>query len=134
MLQVKLLRVETDPRYGSFGILLINGEVFCITLEPYWRFNFKNVSCIPSGQYICKRYYSSKYGETFIITDIAGRTLVLFHPGNIKKHSKGCILLAQYFGKLKGDRGILNSGNTFKSFMNRLTGIDEFKLTIIECY
>jgi len=134
MRQVRLVRLETDPDHGTFGTLLIDGITFCVTLEPYSRDNEQNVSCIPTGQYICKRVDSPTYGITFEITNIQDRSSVLFHPGNIDDNTMGCVLLGQYYGKLKGDRAVLNSGNTFKAFMKELSGINEFKLSVIEAF
>jgi hypothetical protein len=41
-------------------------------------------------------------------------------------------LLAQYPGKLRGDRAVLNSGATFSEFLRRLAGVYTFGLTIVE--
>lgn len=128
---VTLIRVEEGDQ-GTFGILLIDGEAFCVTLEPPDNHNIPNVSNINPGFYRCKKYHSEKYGWTYEVTDVYGRTYILFHAGNVVRHTKGCILLGQFFGKLRGDRAILNSGNTFRMFMERMEGVEEFKLEIIE--
>ena len=133
MKQVRLIRLETNPKYGTFGILLVEGQVFCVTLEPYDMDNMKSISNIPAQQYICEKYKSPSYGRTFKIMNVPGRSDVLFHAGNYAKNTKGCILLAQYFGKLRGDRAVLNSGITFKKFMAIMED-DYFLLTIVECY
>lgn len=131
---IRLNRLEENAMYGTFGILLINAQVFCVTLEPPDKENIRNVSSIPAQQYNCHRYSSSKYGETFKVMNVPSRSDVLFHAGNISKHTKGCIILAQYFGKLKGNKAVLNSGNTFKEFMRLMKGYDSFHLTILEHY
>lgn len=128
---VELTRMEENPDYGTFGVLRINKEMFCCTLEPLNLLNIQNRSSIPDQQYICERYNSRKYGETFQVNNVPGRSHVLIHAGNIAEHTKGCIILGQYFGKLKGNRAVLNSGNTFRSFMNRMNGVDKFHLTIL---
>jgi hypothetical protein len=66
--------------------------------------------------------------------DVPGRSYILFHKGNTDDNTEGCILLGQYYGKLAGNRAILNSGNTFDEFMKILDGYDEFSLTIREIY
>lgn len=134
MIQVRLIRVETNPIYGTFGILLIDGESFCVTLEPYDRDNQKSISNIPAQQYICEKFRSPSYGFTYRIKNIQGRSKVLFHAGNYARNTRGCIILAQYFGKIRGDRAVLNSGFTFKKFMDILRGNLEFMLTIVESY
>ena len=107
-------------------------EAFCCTLEPPDKDNQQNVSCIPVGLYNVSRVHSPKYGNTFEITNVPNRTHVLFHAGNTIKHTRGCILLGQYFGKLLGDRAVLNSGKTFKMFLNKLQTINFLKLKIKE--
>jgi len=131
---VELIRLEEHDSFGTFGILRINKSVFCVTLEPPDRTNFQNISSIPAQQYICYQYKSSKYGKTFEVKNVPGRSHVLFHAGNMAEHTKGCIILAEHFGKLKGQRAILNSGITFKNFMEIMKGVKFFHLTIFERY
>ena len=129
---VEILRIETCLSYGTFGILRIQKEAFCVTLEPPNFGNMQNVSCIPAGQYKCNRFRSAKFGDTFEIAHVPNRSGILFHAGNAVKETEGCVLLAQYFGKLRGDRAVLNSGLTFKMFMDRMAGVDSFSLTVAE--
>lgn len=134
---VELIRLEEDEEYGTFGVLRIQKRVFCVTLEPANKLNVMNVSCIPAQQYICRRYSTDKYPNTFQVLGVPGRENVLFHPGNTIAHTRGCILLGQYWGKLKAEstrRGILNSGNTMKEFLRLFYNHDEFHLTILEAY
>ena len=131
---IRLLRIEENFQHGTFGILLIQSKVFCITLEPPDKENLQSKSSIPAQQYMCERYSSVKYPDTFRIMNVPGRSYVLFHAGNIDDHTQGCILLGQYFGKLKNNRAILNSGKTFKDFMALMAGVDKFHLTIKEHY
>lgn len=128
---LKLIRLE-EAEDGTFGAMLINGHVFCVTLEPPDRENQQDISNIPPGDYKCKRVVSPHFGETFEITNVPNRSKVLFHAGNIVSQTKGCILLARKFGVLTGNRAVLNSGNTFKEFLAKMDGIDEFELEIIE--
>ena len=131
---VELIRLEENESYGTFGVLKVDKQVFCVTLEPPDRENVQNISNIPAQQYTCRRHHSQRFGETFQIMDVTGRTSVLFHAGNFKQDTLGCVLLAQHYGKLKGRRAVLNSGNTFKAFMAAMNGTDEFHLTIREVY
>jgi hypothetical protein len=89
------------------------------------------VSSIPAQQYICRPYKSPTHGKTFQVRNVPGRDHILFHAGNLAKHTEGCILLGEHFGKLKGDRAILNSGATFKAFLAEV-GERPFHLTIYE--
>ena len=132
--QVKIIRVESHPEYGTFGVLLINGESVCVTLERYWLNNRPNLSCIYTGQYICKKFESEIFGETFKVLAVYGRHGILFHTGNFKNDSKGCILLGERFGTLRDKRCILNSNVAFKKFMYKLSKTEQFKLSIVEHY
>jgi len=128
---IKLLRVEESDQ-GTIGVMLVDGVAFCCTLEPPDKDNQSNISCIPPGAYVAMRVDSPKYGNTFEITNVPNRSHVLIHAGNVVKHTKGCILLGQYFGKLKGDRAVLNSGATFKAFLAKMENLDSFELEIKE--
>jgi len=134
MYTVRLNRQEDNDVYGTFGSLLINSKVFCVTLEPPDELNKINLSSIPAGQYICRRYSSDRYPDTFQITNVPNRHKILFHAGNFVENTEGCILLARKWGVLKTARAILNSGETFKQFMEIMSGIDKFQLTIKEIY
>jgi len=131
---VEIVRLEEDNLWGTFGVLKINKAVFCVTLELPDRENVGFVSSVPAQQYDCCRHNSPKFGETFKIMHVPGRDKVLFHAGNYVHQTEGCILLAQYFGKLKGKRAVLNSGSTFRQFMLIMLGHDIFHLTIREVY
>jgi len=131
---IELIRLEEHEPFGTFGVLKINKAVFCVTLEPPDELNKLNKSSIPAQQYMCVKHKSLKFGKTFKVLNVPGRSEILFHPGNFAEHTEGCILLAQYFGKLKGNRGILNSGNTFKHFMEVMEKVGYFSLTIREVY
>lgn len=132
MKYLKIIRVSGF--YGTFGVLTINGIPFCVTLERKDMDNMTSISCINTGHYIIKPYNSPKYGWTWQVQDVPGRTYILFHAGNWVKNTKGCILLAQHYGKLSGNLAVLNSGNTFKKFKAELEGSAEHHLTICESY
>lgn len=130
---VRLNRQEESAQ-GTFGILLICSQVFCVTLEPSDWLNERNISSIPAQQYQCVQRRSPRFGETFEIIDVPGRNHVLFHSGLVHGHTKGCVILGQHFGKLRGNSAVLNSGKTFRDFMRVMKDVDEFQLTIKENY
>ena len=130
---VRLIRTEESSQ-GTFGVLIICSQSFCVTLEPSDWLNEENVSSIPTQQYQCMKIHSPRFGETFELVDVPNRNHVLFHAGNVLKHTSGCILLAQYFGKIRDKRAVRNSGKTFKEFMEIMKNIDVFNLTIKEDY
>lgn len=92
--------------------------------------NQQNISCIPAGTYICKRVISPKFGETFEVTYVPGRSHILFHKGNLAEDTHGCIIVGEYFDPLYGEHAVLSSGKAFKEFFAILDGIDEFTLVI----
>lgn len=131
---LELIRLEEDQDYGTFGVLKIQKQVFCVTLEPPDLLNLVNQSSIPAQQYYCQRISSPTFGLTFQLINVPGRTSILFHPGNSVENTEGCILLAEYFGKLRGARAILNSGETFKKFLRLLSSHEMLHLTIKEAF
>lgn len=131
---LEIVRLEDSQLYGTFGMLLFQDKVFCATLELPYKDNQKKVSCIPEGYYFCSRTHSPKFGDVFQVMDVPNRDNILFHAGNTIADIEGCIIVAQYHGKLKGNRAALNSGLTYKMFMNALNGINGFDLMIRSCH
>lgn len=129
MYRLDLVRVA-ETQQGVFGALVINDEPFCVTLEPPDKNNQACVSCIPPGMYNCERYSSKKYPNTWEIRNVRNRSNILIHAGNTIEHTLGCILLAEHYGKLKGQLAVLNSGNTFKKFQEITKDITQMQITI----
>lgn len=120
------LKRVSNTETETFGVLLWSGVPFAVTLEDAWRENQPFVSCIPRGNYICERTVSPKFGETFEITGVPGRSHVLFHAGNTHKDTAGCVLVGHSFGLY----GILEGKPAFALFMAKLKGINKFNLLI----
>jgi hypothetical protein len=131
---LELIRLEENHDYGTFGILKISKMVACVTLEPSDQLNAPFISSIPAQQYMCKRVNSPKYGQTWEVENVPNRLSILFHAGNVSEDTEGCIILAQHFGKLRGDRAVLNSGVTFNNFMHITKDRVKLSLTIREVY
>lgn len=105
-------------------------EPFALTLERPWRDNRRNESCIPTGYYFAKRTLSPKFGDTFEVVNVPGRSHILFHTGNINDDTHGCIIVGEEFGKLHGKIAVLSSRRGFNEFMDRLAGVDHFALYV----
>lgn len=116
---------------GSIGALLINEECFCCTLEP--DAGDPKKFRIPEGVYDCRRFHGTKWPDTFEIV-LKGHTAILFHAGNVEADTEGCILLGSSFGNLRGERAILNSGVTFKKFLEITANYNTFPLLITDHY
>ena len=112
-------------------------------LEEEDQGNQANISSIPVGTYICRRSMYNRGGyETFEVTDVPGRSRILFHVINTEEDTEGCIGLGMRFGVLAvndEDRGvrthklaILSSRQAFDQFMESLDGIDQFALVVTE--
>jgi hypothetical protein len=129
----EIIRLE-ETAQGSLGILRINKTVQCFTLERSYLFNRPNESAIPTGSYLCKLINSSKFGVTYEVTDVPGRSHILFHVGNTIKDSTGCILLGSTCGDIDGQRAVLCSRAAFNGFMGVADGVPEFRLVINDAF
>lgn len=130
MKTITLIRVESAPD-GTFGVMLIDGHAFCVTLERPWVNNEKQVSCIPVGEYSAVRITRPSGQVTFMIVGVPNRSAILFHPGNTIEDSKGCVLLGQFWEKLRENRAVKNSGHTFELFMRELEGEETVKVNVL---
>jgi hypothetical protein len=129
MITYILLRVSSTDKC-TFGILKDERNIpFLVTLELPWLDNQHNVSCIPTGTYECFRENSPKHGIVFELRNVPDRQEVQVHIGNYPKDTLGCILVGQ---KYTGEASIGESTLAFKTFMDKLEGVDKFTLKIIE--
>jgi len=134
MINARLTRISSTKEFGTFGVLAINGLPFCVTLERYVYGNKRNKSCIPSGQYLCKRVNSQHFGSSFEVTEVENRNSILFHKGNTKDDSSGCILLGTSYGQLGDKFAILNSTDAVNAFNKKLKNEEYFSLVIDSRY
>ena len=130
MLIARMPRLEMSDQ-GALGVLMFNEICFCCTLEPDAGDLTKFY--IPQGVYTCKRFHGTKWPNTFEIL-AKGHTDVLFHAGNTEADTKGCVVLGASFGKLKGQRAVLNSGATFQEFLRITADYNTFPLLITDHY
>ena len=129
-----IARLEDSAEHGTFGALLLRNRVFCWTLELTWLNNREDVSCIPTGLYTLSPRFTwkgvEKYGPTYQVDAVPGRTAILIHPANVDQQLLGCIAVGETIGKLKGDRAVLNSGKTFQRLMGILGMTEGIRLLI----
>jgi len=128
MITAEILRLEKYQ--GTFGVLLLDFELFCWTIERPWADNLPNVSCIPEGDYFCERHDSPKFGDTFEVMSVPNRSLILFHPANYVEDLQGCVGLGKEIGWMGQKRMVKESKDAFTSFMKKLEGETLFKLRI----
>ena len=95
-----LTRDETSD-HGTLGRLRLGAdEALLHAIEPPWRDNRRNVSCIPAGRYLCVPHVSPRFGRCLLVSGVPGRSHILFHAGNVggdrslglHTHTHGCLL------------------------------------------
>ena len=122
-----LTRQASSP-LGTLGELE-HGDFSCVTMEPPWRDNRPNVSCIPEGTYPCRWHKSPRYGCVYAVLEVPFRSHSLIHAGNIAQHTKGCVLLGQRLGRLGGQPAVLISRATVRRHA-RLLDREPFTLEV----
>ena len=135
-MRLDLKRICCNNFSPTFGVLCQEpmGVPFAVTLELPWRNNAKRKSCIPDGEYICKRVKSPKFGDTFQIMNVPKRSHILFHKGNRVRDLLGCVAVGEQFDHLNGELAILSSKHGYNEFMDLVSGVNEFELDITKHY
>lgn len=132
---VELIRLEESVKYGTIGVLKINKQVFCYTMEPPDRENATSISSIPAQQYLVRHRISGKHGPTYTVQNVPNRSYINFHSGQYARHTEGCILLGTSISRSDtGQVKLLGSNKAFKAFMSELFNEAEFHLTVREVY
>jgi hypothetical protein len=126
---VTLIRV-VDTGTATAGVLLIDGNPKYVTIEPPWKDNQHNISCIPVGIYQAKRVESEKFGQCFRLENVPGRDLIEIHCGNSVEDTEGCILLGTQYSPVSNFPYIMYSTVAYDSFIRNTIGHDEVMITI----
>ena len=113
---------------GTMGALVAR-ELALAIMEPPWRDNRRNRSCIPAGLYEVLPHVSPRFRRCLIVADVPGRSHILFHAGNIggdveqgwHTHTAGCLLPGLRRGRLtvKGQvqAAVIASRTAFRHLM-----------------
>ncbi len=128
---IMILKRVASNSDGTFGVLIDMGVAFALTIENPWLNNKRNVSCIPDGIYECKRVESPRFGNTFEIKDVPGRTHILFHTGNTEDDTEGCIIVGEQFEYLGDKAAVLSSRKGFGEFRRRTADVGSFTLNLV---
>lgn len=113
------------------GTLLIADKTFQ-TLEPAWRDNLCDQSCIPAGEYeavFLAQSASGKYRNVYALQSVPGRSGILIHSGNVMNDTRGCILIGFSRGEQNGQPAVLDSRAALAELV-QITGGENFVLTI----
>lgn len=130
MRRVELIRVEQTEE-ATIGVLVVDGESICWTLEEPWRQNKQNVSCIPIGRYpLVLEYSPSKRQKLWTIKDVPDRSYVRIHRGNTVDDTEGCPLTGSTPGVLNGKRAVLGSRKAFIRFMSGMADEKEAEILV----
>jgi hypothetical protein len=108
--------MDSDYKYRKF-----------YTLEPPWKENQTDISCILAGDYICTPGISSSGNPMFKVWGVDKRTGIRIHIGNFPHETKGCILL----GLTKGQESVILSRKALQK-LTEIVGQRGFVLTIVE--
>jgi hypothetical protein len=135
---INLVRTVTSDE-GTFGQLYLDNKVFLNTGEPPWRDNRQSISCIPNGEYECKRVDSPKFGNVYQICNVPNRSHILIHAGNwvgdeemnLRCDSYGCIVVGMNIGTIHGQKAVLSSRSAIEE-LNRRLGEESFTIIISE--
>jgi hypothetical protein len=77
---------------GTNGVLSVQGNKICNTIELPDLGNIAGKSCIPEGNYEIEKRWSFRFGWHLLIKNVPGRKYILFHSANdALKELKGCI-------------------------------------------
>ena len=104
-------------------------ELICCTMERPWLKNKVNVSCIPAGTYKLKPVNSPKFGKTYQVCDVVGRTHILIHKANKPSELHGCIAPVSSYGILDEEWAGFSSKRAYNNLM-ALLGDSEHELEI----
>lgn len=116
----------------TLGTVILTSGKIIKTIERPWLNNRPNVSCYPEGVYLAKwlpRSGSGKYKRVWHVQDVPGRSGILWHSGNLVRHSLGCTLPGLKHGALGGLPAVLSSGAALTAMRKELSGQD-FQLVV----
>lgn len=125
-----------DDKQTTLGLLFIEEEFFCYTLEDTHRdVKVKGATRIPAGTYrlgymraltpLTKKYRQTRpwFEYHLHVKDVPNYTGVYIHSGSTHKHTEGCLLVADSIYSSSEKRSIFNSRATFEKLYKKLQPI-----------
>lgn len=112
---------------GTFAVLRFNHRRF-VTVEPNWRGNAVNVSCIPTGSYalnwrrsgVVERASGGMFKYGWEVAAVPNRSYIMLHPGNHMDHLEGCIAPGVGLGYIDDLWAVTDSREAFKQIMGAI--------------
>ena len=135
-MRIELFRLEYEKKQvlGDCVITENGKDIFLSkSLERADNNNQRNISCIPSGEYLCVLEYSNRFDcDLWEIKGVPDRSECKFHSANYWHDLNGCIALGTKYLDIDNDgfRDVLNSKNTMKKFHKVLEGLTEIQLIV----
>lgn len=114
--------------HSTFGVLY-GLNFMCFTMELPWKGNEPFESCIPTGEYICKRDWTGNH-QFYRVVNVPNRTLIELHTATIVGDLAGCIALGETCGKVDGVWKLIESSPAMSRFMTHMNGDEVFRLVI----
>ena len=132
------LRREKSEDDGTYGVLQFPDGTSLMTIELPWYENKPRISCIPPGTYRCEIKQSPKFGASYEVKNVPGRSAILIHAGNsagnvekgMKADSLGCILLGMGRGRKGNQKVITGSKAAMQAFYDKMAN-QPFMLNVI---
>ena len=133
-IEIFRLEYEENQTLGECAITKNGKDIFLSkSLERADNNNQRNISCIPSGEYLCVLEYSNRFDcDLWEIKGVPNRSECKFHSANYWHDLNGCIALGTKYVDIDNDgfRDVLNSKNTMKKFHKVLEGLKEVQLIV----
>lgn len=129
MLTALLFRHTNRPD-ATLGTLEFEGGHQWAVLEPPWRNNKTDLSCIPAGKYLCRIQLSPRYGRVYHVLDVPERTHILLHAGNFPSDTKGCLLIGRQHTTVDGKSQLKSGSRKALQELHAFTGGADFMLEI----
>ena len=72
--EARVLRRGPSGDDGTLGVLALEGGPELRSMEPPWRDNRRNLSCIPPGEYDVHPHRSPRFGACLLVIGVPGRS------------------------------------------------------------
>ena len=117
----------------TLGVLEVGGEKL-YTLELPNKGNRRGESCIPEGfyEFIPHGWGATKvkFTKVWEVSEVDGRSAILFHAGNTTRDTEGCILVGMGIHSTRGESNVYDSRkavNFMRSVLGKGYGVLEIR-------